>query len=249
MGSLLGLPLVDGDHVGRSVPELVQSSYYIKGLSLTPSAVTTVNGDLLLIKKYSSIESYEKIVRMLAEQGSGTVFVIDSPVNVKTASRVAVVGSVSRAIGLGESVEKARAKGLETAKVVAEKLSGYTIFKGRIKSHDLREEKGFLTGNVLVEGIGDHRGRSLKIWVKNENIIAWINNQPIVLPPDLIVLIGEDGYGVVNSEIAIERKVVVVAAPAPEVWRTPKGLEVLGPRHFGFDLDYVPVEKLVANMT
>jgi DUF917 family protein len=29
-----------------------------------------------------------------------------------------------------------------------------------------------------------------------------------------------------------------------DVWRTAKGLELLGPRHFGFDIDYVPIEEL-----
>ncbi|MFB0558461.1 MAG: hypothetical protein ACETVY_05015 [Candidatus Bathyarchaeia archaeon] len=27
-------------------------------------------------------------------------------------------------------------------------------------------------------------------------------------------------------------------------WRTPKSIEILEPRHFGFDLDYVPLEKI-----
>jgi hypothetical protein len=26
------------------------------------------------------------------------------------------------------------------------------------------------------------------------------------------------------------------------VWHTPAGLALLGPRHFGFDLDYVPLD-------
>ena len=40
-------------------------------------------------------------------------------------------------------------------------------------------------------------------------------------------------------------KVTVIAAPGPEEWKTPKGFEVVGPRHFGFNYDYIPVEKLV----
>jgi len=36
-----------------------------------------------------------------------------------------------------------------------------------------------------------------------------------------------------------------VAAKAPDIWRTPEGLKYFGPRHFGFDYDYIPVEELV----
>ncbi|MGZ6346667.1 MAG: S-methyl thiohydantoin desulfurase domain-containing protein, partial [Anaerolineales bacterium] len=32
---------------------------------------------------------------------------------------------------------------------------------------------------------------------------------------------------------------------APAEWRLPKGLELLGPQHFGFNFCYVPIEKKV----
>jgi len=39
--------------------------------------------------------------------------------------------------------------------------------------------------------------------------------------------------------------VVIVGIPCDEKWRTPKGIETVGPRYFGYDVDYVPVETLV----
>lgn len=245
LAALLGLPLVDCDQCGRSAPEISHSSYYINGLSLTPSVIATVNGDLLLIKEYSSIQSYEEIARMIAVQTGGNVFVIDSPVEVATASRVAVVGSISKVIDLGKAVEKAKKEGVPTPQVVAEKLCGYVIFKGKIVKHDLKEEKGFLSGNIFIDGLNSQRDTNLRIWVKNENIIAWLDGSPVVLPPDLIILLGENGHGVVNSDIVQGMQVDVVAAPAQEILRTPRGLEVIGPRHFGFDVEYVPIEKLL----
>ena len=88
-------------------------------------------------------------------------------------------------------------------------------------------------------------GVSLEIHVKNENIAAfWSYGEPAVLPPDLIFM-NEDGWGVVNSELEEGMKVSVIAAPAPLQWRTEAGLAIMGPRHFGFDLDYIPVEVLL----
>jgi hypothetical protein len=38
----------------------------------------------------------------------------------------------------------------------------------------------------------------------------------------------------------------VIGAKAPPVFiEQPKGLEVLGPKHFGFDCPFVPIERLV----
>jgi uncharacterized protein len=34
----------------------------------------------------------------------------------------------------------------------------------------------------------------------------------------------------------------VIAFPCAPEWRTSKGLATLGPRHFGFDVDFVPLE-------
>ena len=47
-----------------------------------------------------------------------------------------------------------------------------------------------------------------------------------------------------NNALEDGAAVSVLAWRAPAPWRTPAGLALFGPRHFGFDLDYVPVETL-----
>jgi len=37
----------------------------------------------------------------------------------------------------------------------------------------------------------------------------------------------------------------VIGRKGHRIHRMPEGVEVLGPRHFGFDLDYVPIEDRV----
>jgi DUF917 family protein len=64
------------------------------------------------------------------------------------------------------------------------------------------------------------------------------------MPPDLIVFLDPRGYGITNDAVAVGVGLSVVAARAPEVWRTARGLEFFGPKHFGFDFEYVPVESL-----
>jgi DUF917 family protein len=38
--------------------------------------------------------------------------------------------------------------------------------------------------------------------------------------------------------------VSVIAFPCDPIWRSEKGIETAGPRAFGYDFDYVPVEQL-----
>jgi len=35
----------------------------------------------------------------------------------------------------------------------------------------------------------------------------------------------------------------VIATPCDRRWRTAAGLELAGPRYFGYEIDYVPVEQ------
>ena len=36
------------------------------------------------------------------------------------------------------------------------------------------------------------------------------------------------------------KELISLAMAAPAVWTTPRGLEVFGPRSFGFEVDYKP---------
>ncbi|MDX6533975.1 MAG: uncharacterized protein QOF68_1719, partial [Gaiellales bacterium] len=40
------------------------------------------------------------------------------------------------------------------------------------------------------------------------------------------------------------QRVSVIAFPCDPIWRTPRGMELAGPRPFGYDFDYIPVEEL-----
>lgn len=241
----LGIPVGDADHVGRSVPELIHSAFFLEGIQLTPSSIASPQGDLVLIEKYSDISRYEDIVRNIAVASGGKVFVVDTPVPSKVARDVAIKNSISRALELGRSVRKAVDSSEDPAAAAASFLNGKVILRGAVKDYDLVDKGGFLVGEYMLTGTREYEGKELKIWVKNENIIAWWENgKPAVIPPDLICLVDPKGWGVVNSSLKRGMEVSVVAAPADERWRTEKGLEILGPRHFRFDLDYVPVEEL-----
>ena len=57
--------------------------------------------------------------------------------------------------------------------------------------------------------------------------------------PDIICLMdSESGEAVGTDTLRYGQRVTVIALPAPAVLRTPKGLLHVGPRAFGYDLDY-----------
>ncbi len=71
--------------------------------------------------------------------------------------------------------------------------------------------------------------------------MAWLDGAPRVTTPDLIcVLDSVSGEAVGTELLRYGQRVSVAVLPGPEVFRTPKGLEHVAPRAFGYDLDYVP---------
>ena len=66
------------------------------------------------------------------------------------------------------------------------------------------------------------------------------NGKVDVSCPDLICVIDEEGNPVTNPHARAGQKLTIFALPAAAIWKTEDGVDVFGPRSFGFHFDYVP---------
>ncbi|NPA97005.1 MAG: DUF917 domain-containing protein [Crenarchaeota archaeon] len=245
---LANLPVLDGDRVGRAAPEIHQDTAILFGKSLAPAVAVTPTGNEVLILSYADVDDYEAMLRNLSILAGTHVTVIDAVMSVEEARRVLIRGSLTKCLELGKAVLEAREKGIFVPRVVAEHMGGWVVMRGIVKSWRWRNEGGFLHGEMVIEGVEEHRGRVLRSLVKNEHIAAWLDGEPLVLPPDILTLLSRDGEPILNSRVVEGMEVWVVAAPAPAVWRSERGLELFGPRRFGIDIEYEPVEVLVRRL-
>jgi DUF917 family protein len=246
IGAELGVPAVDGDLMGRAGPELHQNTANIFGFSLTPSAIVSESGNRVVVHGAAGIDEYEAIARHLAVVSGGHAAVVDTPLVGSQAKKCVVRRTLSQCIRLGEARTKALQSGEDPVlKVASELRNGRVVLRGTVTKYDWRDEAGFLKGEVQVEGSGDFRGRTLRTWIMNEHIFCWIDNKPAIMPPDLIVFLdASSALGITNDRLRVGQQVAVVGASIDNVWRSPLGLEVFGPKHFGFQYDYVPFEEL-----
>jgi hypothetical protein len=51
---------------------------------------------------------------------------------------------------------------------------------------------------------------------------------------------------VTTERLRYGQRVSVIAFPCDPIWRGSRGIELAGPRAFGYDFEYVPVERLHA---
>jgi len=239
-----GIPIVDADPSGRSVPEIQQGTFYIKNLPITPVAVATAKGDVMILEQVSDDFRAEEIVRAIAVASGNEIGVVDHPVRGRVLRESVIPGTLSEALHIGEAVRHARCNNADPVQAAVEAGSGYLLFTGEIHQTSWEIRGGFTIGDLAIDGKQSYRGHHYRIWYKNEHIISWYDDQPDVTVPDLIcVLDVHSGEVITNPNANQGMEVAVIGYPAPDMWRTLRGLELFGAAHFGFSIQYRPIEE------
>lgn len=241
VASLMNRAFLDADYIGRAAPELLHSTASIFEVSMLPSVAVSEGGNVTIVEKCANPNEYEGIVRNLSIVAGGSVAVVDTPVNGLVARKVTIRDTISKSIEVGKTVREANTTGKDAISELVACLGAFLLFKGVVRKYEWEDREGFLYGEATYEGTEKWKGHWLKIWIKNENIIAWKDGEVVATAPDLICVTDEKGHGITNSELKEGMKAAVLGVKAPEVWLTPKGLELFGPKHFGFPFDYTPM--------
>jgi len=148
-------------------------------------------------------------------------------------------GTVTTAISVGSAIRTAPEDPFDS---LGEIIPLARLLTGKVTAVERRTEGGFVRGSAVIEGTGVDGGRSLTIEFQNENLVALENGEAIATVPDIITLLdSHTAQGIVTEHIRYGQRVVVAVFPAPEQWTSEAGLAVVGPRVFGYDVDYQPV--------
>jgi hypothetical protein len=237
----MGLPLVDADGMGRAFPEVPQVTMHLAGISPSPAVMTDERGNLIVFRAISG-HWMERLERAAAVEFGGAASSTEFSLTAAQARGATVRSSVSLAVRIGEAV--ARAQGSPVDALIAE-VNAFRLVTGKVSDVERRTTRGFVRGSVVVEGLGEDTGRLIRLELQNENLVALERGELLASVPDLIsVLDSETADAIVTERIRYGQRVTVIAFGCDPVWRTERGIEVAGPRAFGYDFDYVPVEEL-----
>jgi hypothetical protein len=239
----LGKVIVDADPAGRSVPELQHSTYYINNLPITPIACASPFGDTLVITNVVDDFRAEAMVRSLSVACKNLLGVVDHPTTGKILKTSVIPGAISYAMAVGEIARIANENGEDPAIKIVSFAGGKMLFRGVVLASQWQDIEGFTIGDFELSGMDGYQGESYKVWFKNEHIISWRNGVVDVTVPDLICVLDKNGIPVTNPFYENGMELTVFALPAPKEWLTERGLEVFGPRSFGFDVEYHPIKS------
>ena len=237
----LGLPVVDGDGMGRAFPELQMDTFMIYGAAPAPFVLADAHDNVTIFTRISSAKQAEDFARSLTIEMGGSAALV-MPVMTGTELKATIIrDTLSLAKQIGETVLDSRARSTEPAETVAQLCNGKVLFNGKIIDVDRRTVQGFARGQLKISAFDDF-DQQLEIDFQNENLIARSNGSVLCTVPDLITLVTlEDGEPIGTESLRYGLRVAVLAMPAPKELKTPEALEVVGPRAFGYDVNYSPL--------
>ena len=235
----LGLPVVDADTMGRAYPEAQITSVAVGDLRPYPCVLYDPRGIEAVVTNVPSWKWMERVSRKICVELGSIASTCKAPRTGREVKDWGIHFTVSKAIALGRSVRRAQQRHDDPVGAILEEGGGKLLFRGKVVDIARRTTEGYLRGRATIEGLDEDHGSCFEIVFQNEWVVAWRDGVPLVMSPDLIcVLDTVSGEAFGTETIGYGRRVSVIALPAPSVFLTAKGLEHVGPRAFGYDLDF-----------
>ncbi len=232
----VGVPVIDGDGMGRAFPELQMDTFSIYGVAPTPGTLADPRGHEVVFDKIDDPTTLERYARAVTIQMGGAAGYAFPPMTADEVRRTAIPGTVTLAVEIGRAVLRARVALADPIAAALSVSGGQRLFHGKIVDVERRLLGGFARGVLRIEGSGADAGRTVRIDFQNENLIARTDDgQVLAVVPDLICLVDEDSAEPISTEILrYGLRVVMLGIPAPDMLKTPAALAVVGPAAFGY---------------
>lgn len=237
-----GLPLVDADGMGRAFPELQMVTFFMYGVPPCPGSIADDKGQEAVFTAAPSPRHLERLARVLTIEMGGTAGMALAPMTGDQLKRTAIPRTISVARDLGAAVRAARDRHADPLEAVLAATGGRRLLAGKIVDVERRTATGFARGRLSLQGSGPY-GSSLEVDFQNENLIARVDGAPIATVPDLICIVtAQDAEPITTELLRYGQRVAVLGIPCHPMLRGPQALAAVGPRAFGYDLDYTPLE-------
>jgi DUF917 family protein len=243
VGRELDLPVVDGDCMGRAYPEIQLVTLTLFGHPAAPLVVADEHGNTAIIDTIDNTWA-ERLARPVAVEMGAIAGGVGYPVKVGDLREAAILGTVSYAERIGKAIRLAQRQHQDPIAAVLETTGGFQLFSGRIVDVERRTQKGWALGETRIAGLDAFAGREMTVRFQNEHLVAMEEGEVVVSVPDLIAILdSERGEPITTENLRYGFRVTIIGIPCDAKWRTPEGIALGGPRHFGYDIEFVPVEE------
>lgn len=239
-----GLPVVDGDGMGRAFPEMQMCTWSIYGHREAPGAMADEKGNIVVIRETPNDVWLERIARSVVVAMGAAAGLATQPMKGDFVKRAAVPNTITQALNLGRAVLNAHATNADPVQTVINQERGKLLMTAKITDLQRHLKGGFAVGHINLNGFGNFDGETGRIDLQNEFLVFWHNGNVEVCTPDLIVVLDSDtGLPITTEMLRYGQRVAVLGLPAHPLMRSPEALKVVGPAAFGYtDITFNPME-------
>ena len=241
--AMAGLPIVDADGMGRAFPEFQMKTFFVYGVPCCPMAIADEKGNSVIIRETITPHWAERLARAATIQMGCVACYAVAPMSAEQVRRTAIPHTLTLARDLGRAVQQAHSDGSDPLEAIMATCAGKVLFNGKVVDLDRRTTAGFARGTVTIDGMDSFTGQRMVIDFQNENLIARRDGEIVCTVPDLICAVTTDlGEPITTELMRYGLRITILGFSAPELWTTPEGLATAGPRAFGYETDYIPLE-------
>ncbi|GIN73123.1 hypothetical protein J14TS2_35980 [Bacillus sp. J14TS2] len=245
VAAMNGIPILDGDAMGRAFPEAQMVTFHLDGLKPKIVTIGDEQGNTVTIEPVDGFWS-EKLARNITISMGGSSIVCDYGITGEQAQKSVIPGTLTLAQEIGALLSENRTAKIHPIEQMLKLLKGYRLFKGKATHIKRGIQGGFTRGEAQFDGTDDFDQQACTLHFQNEHLLAEINGKPIAMTPDLIAVLDEEtGMPITTEGLKYGARVVIVAFPAHDKWRSKMGIDTAGPHYFQYPYDYRPLESLV----
>ncbi len=241
----MGKYVVDADGAGRAVPEVHLKVYTIDEIPLQPMAVADAEArNVVIVKETSDSRSAERIARTLASEWGHNAYTARRILTGRQVKTSPILNTLSKSMRIGMLLRKT----VDPINAVLKETNGFKLFEGIVSEVERETKAGFTWTKITLEGIRDNKGSIFMFKAKNEVLVAYKSGRLIAMAPDIVTPVHpETGKCVTAEKIKKADKLVMLGIPAPQKWRTSKGLELWKDalQRSNIYETYIPIEQLV----
>ncbi len=238
----LDRPVVDADAMGRAYPEAQMTSFAVGDLQPWPLSMVDPRGIEGIVARVPSWKWMERLSRKMCVELGSIAATCKAPRTGAEVKQWGIPHTTTQAIRLGRAVQAAQRVHADPVQAVLDDQAGKLLFRGKVSDIERRTTEGFLRGTAKFDGLDSDRDSSFVLAFQNEWAVGWQDGEPVVMTPDLIcVLDTVSGEAIGTETVRYGQRVSIIALPAPRVFLTSRGLDFVGPRAFGYDLEFKSV--------
>lgn len=239
-----GLPVVDGDGMGRAFPEMQMITWSIYGQRSAPAAMADEKGNIVVFRTTPTDKWMEDLARASVVAMGAAAGLAQAPMRGEFVKRAAIPGTITQALNLGRAVLDANAQHRDPVQAVISQENGRLLMTAKIVDLERHLKGGFAVGHMTLEGFGPYQGDTGRIDLQNEFLVFRRNETVEVCVPDLIVVLDADtGHPITTEMLRYGQRIAVLGLPCHALLRTPEALAVVGPAAFGYpDITFHPMK-------